>query len=398
MSPGMNLGMNSGMNPGSRKWSGHMEDPDVSAALAALLDEPAPANSVDLDRARTAGRAIRRRRRTATLVGSAAAATLTLAVVIGSLVLTTGITSPTAISPANPTEGGLASTSSLLPAAAGTDPLRESAAFGWLPPGAVISDRSWGQGGNEQMALIGTKPSGAGIDLSVSSTGEPPLGNLPGGHPATRIPAPDVNGDKAYWLQEPRAGDATPDQDVILRWQYGPESWANLEIFQLTSSQSFTSLVYQIADSVTFGHDEPISMPFRINQLPAGLTIDSGEVNTGEPMFGGTPAHPTDTWEATVGGGSGQNIWEIYAQPYLPVTPLPNTSSRDITKLTVDGHHAELTPMGLTVFDVDGMTVMVRATGPYLADVNAAGGYEALFNQLTLFGADQAKWTTNILG
>lgn len=383
-----------------------MDDPEVSAALTAMLHEPLPVSSVDLTLARETGRVIRRRRRTATALGSTAAAVIAVVAIAGSLVLTNGIAKPAqgeAAGPSSTSAGpsGTSTASATNAALTGTDPIRTTARFGWLPAGAAISDQNWGTGGDEQMALIGTKPLGAGIDLSVSYGAEPPLGNLPGGKAATRIPAADVNGDHAYWLAKPRAGGATGDQDVTLRWKFASNGWANLEIFGLTSDQDFTTLVYQIADSVTFGHSDPVALPFHIAALPAGLTIDAGHHATEPQMFGGEPGElPVYTWAAGVSGGGGQTaIWSINTQPYVPgPTKAPDTGGFDIENLTVDGHHAELDPMGLTVFDVDGMTVNVRATGKYLTDINAAGGYTALFNRLTLLGDNQANWTTHVLG
>ena len=384
-----------------------MDDQEVSAALSAMLLEPVPVSAVDLTRAREAGRGIRRRRRNAAVFGSAAGAVLTVAVVAGSLVLTNTIGGSPAHVQVAAAPTAAASTAPATPSVqlatdpaglTGTDPAATSVSFGWLPAGAKISDEGGGPGGDSDlMALIGTKPSGAGIDLSVSYGAEPPLINKPGGAPSSRIAAPDVNGHHAYWMWQPRPGAATSNQDVTLRWQFAPNGWANLEVFALSSSQDFASLVYQIADGVTIGQEATdIPMPFHIDKLPTALANSaSGGFNTMPYTWGGTPgSNPDYVLVSALGGGDGQsNTWTINAEPFVPGT---KTTGSAFTQ--VDGYPAELNVLGLTVFDVDGMTVNIRATGTYLTAVNAAGGYSALFNQLTLLGTNQANWTTHVVG
>lgn len=385
------------MRPGSRNGGGPVRDPRVDAALALLLDEPAPASTVDLARAAESGRRIRRRRTTLSTMAASAATVLTV-VAVGALAWTVpGGQHSAAASGSDPSVGPAPQTSLVL---AGTDPVRLTARFGWLPPSAVVTDRSWSTGSDEQTATVGTDLSGASIDLTVSYGAEPPLGDLPGAIPATRIPAADVNGYHAYWLTRPRAGAATPDQDVILRWQFGAKAWADLEIDRMTSAEDFTALIYRIAEGVTYGHSDPVALPIHIASLPAGLTVGTGQSTVSPLEYTTDPQHPGYVWQAVIGGsGPANGTWQIKVQPYLKsLVAAEGAAMAGVMALTVDGHPAELTATGLVVYDVDGLTVSISATRTALESVKAIGGYSAFFDRLTLLGTNQANWTTQVVG
>jgi hypothetical protein len=138
-------------------------------------------------------------------------------------------------------------------------------------------------------------------------------------------------------------------------------------------------------------------LPFHIASLPPGLTISTGAHLTTQPTFGSSPATPVYTWQADFGGSDSKgDFWQISAEPYF--APNMPSGGADVTHLVVDGHSAQTSSLGLTVFDDDGMTVTLKAAGAYLADIEAKGGYVALFHQTTLLGVDQANWTTHVLG
>lgn len=366
------------------------QDPKVRAALETLLAAPEPASSVDLAVVRRDGRRIRRRRAAASSLTASAATVLVVAAVAGGLTLTGTAAPVRAAAGSGPAPAALT----------GSDPVVVAAEFGWLPAGAKVVDRGWSAGDSTMAASLvpaTTYSADASmVDLTVHTGGEPPLGFLPGGVPAVRIPAAAVDGDPAYWLVQPRPGPATKDQDVILRWRYAPAGWAELEVNGLSSSADFTALVYRIAEGVTFGHSDPVAMPFHVSGLPAGLKVQTGESDIAPAEYGGSSPY---TWAAGIGsvGDSAPSAggWQITTQPYLPVAPGgPDAGSAT----TVDGHRAQATKSGLVVFDVDGMTVSITASGPPLAAIDSIGGFVALYHRLTLLGADQADWTTHVLG
>jgi hypothetical protein len=217
--------------------------------------------------------------------------------------------------------------------------------------------------------------------VPVSRGKEPFLGYLPGGVPATPIPAPPVNGHRAHWIYQPdQAGQSTFE----LRWQYAPNRWADLSGNGLKGSNaSLTRTAYKIAESAKLGGTRPIAMPLHIEGVPGGLTPKRTVLNNG--AHGEISAIviyivtvPTAELSISVTKSTGAIGTGL---------PRPNT--------TLDGHPAYRTPVSVHVYGVNGFDVDIDASGSVLTKLNKTGGVTGLFHRMTVLGTDEANWTTN---
>ena len=275
------------------------------------------------------------------------------------------------------------------------DPLMERAAFGWLPSGlhanGYVADHQ-----HEKFFQV-TAQGGMGkatVTLTAYDRGkEPFLGYLPGAVPAKRIPAASINGHRAYWIFEP---DPSGQSSFELRWQYAPNSWADLQGNELRGdSAELTKTAYKIAKSATFGSNQPIAMPLHVGGVPAGLSPDRTVLNNGaygevSAILGYFAGGPTSALDISITKSDGTVGTAVPGKPGAPMKgrPRPNTKLR--------GYPAYYQAPGLVdVYGVNGFDVQIRASGAMLAKVDKTGGVMGLFDKMTVLGSDQANWTTN---
>jgi hypothetical protein len=275
------------------------------------------------------------------------------------------------------------------------DPLMQRATFGWLPAGlhanGYVADHQ------DEKYLQVTAQGGMGkatVTLTAYDRGkEPFLGYLPGAVPAKRIPAASINGHRAYWIIKP---NPSGQSSFKLRWQYAPNSWADLEGGELPGdSAELTKMAYKIAKSATFGSSRPIAMPLHVGGVPAGLSPDRtllnngayGGVNASLDYFAGGPTSYLFISVTKSDGTAGTGGASKHGPPSKRISP-PNMKLR--------GYAAYYRAPGLlNVYGVNGFDVEITASGAVLAKVNKAGGVVGLFSRMTVLGTDQANWTTN---
>jgi hypothetical protein len=346
---------------------------DIRRHLAQIAATPRDRPPLDVARSAARGRHILRVRRASAVAASAVAVGL-----IGSLAAF-GLARPGA-------QGGRTSSDpSTYP-----NPIVQRAVVGWLPAGYVVhSVTADDQNGGHDFQLVSVMPRGSNgnwlgyIRLTDYGTGpEPPLGYEPGGRLRQRTPAAPVKGKQAYWLARPGSAD-----EVTLRWQYRPRSWAELDA-QGTASQAGN--LYRIAESITFGTARPTAFPFRVSGLPPGL---APSLSTGSTRGGSDTLASVDL---ALGPDTLDNRLEI------SVT-VPDPSSHPVTvgtpsrEITLDGHHAterrSASSRLLIVHNVNGLDLTLQASGPTLKRLDTIGGIVGLYRRITVLGTDPSRWT-----
>ncbi|MFD0732055.1 hypothetical protein [Planotetraspora mira] len=272
-----------------------------------------------------------------------------------------------------------------------TDLLVERASFGWLPDGLHANGYGIDRQYQDAFTITAIRPgTRSGVTLIDHGRGkEPDLPHLPGGVPGKRIPATPVNGHYAYWTFAP---DENGQSTFELRWQYAPDSWAELAGNGLHgSSAELTTMAYKIAESVRFGGTRPIALPLHVDGVPGGLTPTTAGLNNGafdEVSVGLSFLEPGASileismikTDGTIGTGVPDEQGAILG------LPRPNTK--------LNGHPAYRTPRFVYVYGVNGFDVSISATGAILAKLNETGGVSGLFLRTTVLGTDEAQWTT----
>ncbi|HEV2637495.1 MAG TPA: hypothetical protein VGX23_20255 [Actinocrinis sp.] len=311
--------------------------------------------------------------------------------------------------------------------AAGSDPLVAPAVFGWLPAGFTVN------GYNDDPAQpAGDIGPGAGTYRSVYEiSAQTPDGEqkaslavLPAGLTPVSAdtvgasPAPAVGGGAAYWQTAP-ADQAPSAGEVILDWQYGTSTWAELSLTlgsgAAASPAQTQDVALHMAQEVQFGGSLAIALPFRHVTGPAGLTtVTAGEVELNPGIIADA------TWAETLcfangprptGGDaadSGYSSLEIgVTAAELPAADAGFTDdlggTQETANTTVAGFPATLiTSPGYTLLTVDNAkgfgTIEIQGTGAQAAALAVPGAAAAVFDQLQLLGADKAKWTTDVAG
>lgn len=276
-----------------------------------------------------------------------------------------------------------------------SDPLVERATFGWLPRGLHVNGYIADHQHEKFFQVIAQEggKGGAGVTLTAYERGkEPFLGYLPGGVPAKRIPAAPINGHPAYWIFKP---NPSGQSSFKLRWQYAPNSWADLEGVQMQGdSAELTRTAHKIAAAAGFGSNRPIGMPLHVNGVPGGLSPDRTGLNNGafgevSASLGYDAGGPSSNLQIGVTKSNGTIGTGVPSRPGGPIIgrPRPNMKLR--------GYPAYGTPSMVYVYGVKGFDVQISASGSVLAKVDKAGGVAGLFKRMTVLGTDPADWTTN---
>ncbi|WP_354640837.1 hypothetical protein [Kitasatospora camelliae] len=340
---------------------------ELTEGLVRLAGSAAPESRVDAGAAVRAGRARLRRRR----LGVAGAAATVLVLV-------------STLSVALPGHGGGASgpasdaTQSAVPLDK-RSPLNIVADFGWLPEGLETFRYSLASYGVTVRAE-GVKPEQGMVmppmyQLEMFAEGvTPELGTFPNGSHAIKRPAPDVNGQEAYWLWSDDPGYA---QDVkVLRWKSADGRWLELRDLYVPKEER-EQLVLRIAANVVVG-TKPIPLPLRLNGVPADFRLISAS-------FERRTRDDRPKWTAEVNFASG------------PHSSIGTTVTPDDPRFDVN---ATTTPPGMivkprTCKSADGVRVCTMSMQEDAFD--AVGGPKSWLEKVTLLGADESKWTADVL-
>ena len=368
---------------------------EIREILARALPEQAPASSISRAGAVAAGRRAQYRRRTGlSIVGVTGAVLL---ITVGGSVGIRLANAPDAVAagpsasasarpPASARPRPSASTPTTTDAANGAptafDPLTTYVRYGWLPD--EMTGRIRGVT-NAKIDLYATYPLGGstggyeGAQLTVHAadtyTGTPQAGSV------------GVNGTSASWA--PGA-----DRSGTLRWRYAANGWAELSIVKLRGTGDVPTVAYRIANGLTFGVTAPLSLPYRLTGVPAGLKVRQLSVYR-------TPGDPSWAWHVRVEYSDLADEVDPVSHTFraLVVEIYPSSDRVGDDKkvgrpnTTVDGHPATVTRDDisdvLSMFDVNGLHVTVWAAGPGLLSQLPSGGVLTLYHQLTL----QPGWT-----
>jgi hypothetical protein len=355
---------------------------ELRPALVELADSPAPPTTIDPARARVDGRRrIRRRRFTA--AGSAAALLLGIALV--------PVVWPER-EPRAPTTGpepsaaaSAASAASTPPASApptigppppigtgGRAPLVAEAAFGWLP-GAFIGVGYFARFDGSSVVARGAgiparvawlPPEVPMIWLHLYPNGETPPLAL-GGSPEFKVPAPPVNGREAYWATSNRADPLNAGGGIYFRWKVAANRWAQIQLSRLVDAD-LQGVVHRIAREVRVG-DYDVPLPFYVTGgLPAEFTMYQITLDR--------PAIEKGPWNlALIYTGQGTTVG-------IAVIPDPTAA---------DGRQGNC----VTANGVRLCIELPNVTAPAL---EAIGGVAGLLDRITVLGADESTWTTEV--
>ena len=356
----------------------------LSGGLSALADWPHPVSGVTIEGVVDAGRrGVRRRRRAAALGTAAVVAVAGLGGWGAAEHLSRGTASSAAVG------------------SQGTDPMVPTAAFGWLP-GASTGGFGWTvtTGGG---STIDVENGTVNAALNLQYVGEPePRG------PYT--PAGTVDGHPAVWVQF--------NSQTNLAWQYEPGAWAVL----LAEGGSNADLL-KIADSVQFGGQSPMAMPFHLPAVPAGFTVSGAEADRNsqdEPAAGGGGV----TLCAHSGGCSTKNgtiedRLSLSADTNVQIKQPPHSKTSTVNNLQqgsgdtfgapatnqptvrIDGVSAQYSEdesgIDLSV-DLHGLSVIVQVNGTAVKAIGGLDGLVKYLDSITWYGGSPSGWTTNVIG
>ncbi|MFH8387149.1 hypothetical protein ACH4E7_40620 [Kitasatospora sp. NPDC018058] len=337
---------------------------ELTAALSALADEPAPPAAFDVTTSITCGRARLHRRYRATI---GTVALLTVATVTGGLLLE----SRGGGAPAGPAAPPATSATTGAPTATGHTPLTTEVKFGWLPDWADgergVSYASGTDGADVRAGEGGL--SGRSITLDLLPAGvEPTLSTSPGQAQA-KVPAPDVNGRTAYWVVHPTA-KTFDNSSRALNFLTPSGRWARIIGWRGGSDISDDVLLRVAAGVQTGKWDVPL--PFWLTGLPDSFKLTSASLRrrvTALPWVGGATF--------SVGGAK----VSLIVAPDLQPKPGEIPPWSPTAKCRVD--------QGFKV------CAEMSAGGP--TELAQPGGLAGLLDRVHVTGADESTWTTEFL-
>ena len=354
---------------------------ELRSRLEELADGYEPRRvSVGLACAR--GRRAVRMRRAAAAAGSAAALGVVVTLAAGGLPAVLGSSAATHAA------GQVSRRPSprTAPALDGTDPLLQTASFGWLPAGLAANGYLADSQSQPYFQLNATAVRGSGPDVTLtvySRGGQPALPDLPGGIPATPIPATPVNGGRAYWVTEPTIGSQA-QLNFELRWEYAPGRWADLQAtgMRAASVGTLAATARKIATQTTFSRPVRVPLPMTVSGLPAGLVARRAVLNSGR--------RPSALIYFSGPGNSPSDSFQIGLMSSVPHELTPNTTiGRYRAYEVIQPRKASAV---LYVFGVHGFDVQITADGHALRTL--PGGVAGLFARLKVYDAgDPSGWT-----
>ncbi|MEZ0107769.1 hypothetical protein ABH920_001761 [Catenulispora sp. EB89] len=349
---------------------------DLTTALRTMAESDQPP-AMDLEHVLHQGRHSLIRRRMAAISGGTAA--------VAATALAVGVLAPAGSAGH---QGGVAepaSSSTTAPAAVTTLPpdldvhgaVTVGWKFGYLPSG--MSAYGGGAGGLGKNEGTVSAYDGAGFALSLQSEREDTV--APGnksGVPTEKIPATVPGAREAYWAGYGNgqlvdsAGPAKPF--ASLSWQLPSGEWMTLVAMNVPARADWKEQTLKAAAHIIRqDHSQPL--PFRLTDLPAGLTITGGGVDR-------------------IGGNTNGDLL-IQAGPNPSTAPVVMVEAFKIGSMKIGD---AVPPQNKnTCADSNGLTVCVSSPDPEPAPLKAAGGAQALLNRIISLGNDPANWTTSVL-
>jgi hypothetical protein len=383
-----------------------MDEKAMRAHFKRAAQAKLPPSTVDVARARKAGRRRLRIRRAGVPAASFAVVIAVGALVAGG-VLPTGATSrPAAAVHAHKAHPRKPEHASGPMAPASFDPLRIYATFGWLPPGFSVVNPPTPQTATQSFADV-NGPDGQSIALTVfaahqcSFTGpfwSPPKGTFqftdggkhrrylhsqwyPGGLlcnwgpqslPRPILPAGDLAGSHPAYLMLDDYGHPT-----ALAWQYARDGWAVAQWSGPKPAQ-----LREMAARVRYRSNLRLRFPFRLAGIPAswkvteaGSQVEGGKLR-GYVLYLGPSQDP-------------QGITVLIEPPYTDGCVNIGGKTQSVS---FDGADGVLRSAGQEACfgNLHGMYVYVSS--------DQAGGALGLLRHVQVLGPDPANWTTRPLG
>ncbi|MGW3044091.1 hypothetical protein ACWC9T_29530 [Kitasatospora sp. NPDC001159] len=347
---------------------------ELTAALSALADEPAPPVAFDVTTSIARGRARlhRRYRATAGAVAVVAAAALTVTMLMKPGNTTPAVqTLPAVTQTATPTPTPTATR------AAASDPLSTEISYGWLPdwvdqPGRI--DREI----QAQGAYSASKDTGRSIprlNLQLYPAGvEPPMEGrpLPTGTHLVREDAPPIDGRTAYWTTLSNVSNGT--QTWSLRWLTPSGRWAELSASNGTPEETGRDVLLKVANGVRYGHrDVPLPVQF-----------------TGLPEEFGTP----DVVQLSRPDPGGRGAWNLYLNFKIEgkAVTLELRPDTDEPGTMPTGHP---TPAP-TCESRNGVWICANVYGGTPSALEQIGGLSGLLARTEPIGVNERDWTTDV--
>jgi len=291
------------------------------------------------------------------------------------------------------------------------------AAFRWLPAGYKLLEGGTTRGATYQVAwrpsvstawYLVAYPAG-GCQLTQARgllcTAYYPFGPL-----ALTSRAPDIDGHRAYWATAYAAHPPSPR--VVLAWQYGPGSWAVLELGNTKPLDTHgRHEAVKAASHARFGVHAapPVAFPIQLTGLPASWHLISG-VRAWMPYWNGVTYQPyrhvlyASQWSVSTGSAS----TGPRARPFLTFTigPAGQPGSCRVAAQgppvheVVNGYRVIVTrgPFGQTLCaaNAGGLSVQIEERtnrpGADLASVDVAGLFA---RHLQLLGTSPAHWAAH---
>lgn len=343
--------------------------------LGLLAHDPgAPASTVDIPRAVHTARGRLRRRR---IRRAGVAVVLAAAVALGATMLPGLHHAP----PAQRHGSGMP-----------RDPLVANVRFTWLPSGfAVTLDTSgematglYDTRAEAARPVPGTPWAPAMADLYVYPKGvDPAVRGAVDKSRYFRLAAPDVNGRPAYWMSQ--LSDHVYSFG-LLRWLTPDGRWAEIR-YMYWNQKSVTTDLLRMADGAVF-EDSPQPMPFYVEGLSPGTTVDSVMQGPGPARRGWNPGE----WSSEVGFDlQGTNFTVTVGNwPKNPSGEVP--AAQTVTPNGVGFVQSCSTADHLN-YCIESF-LNIHHVPPALA---ALGGMTGLLRLVHPLGTNPADWTTDVI-
>jgi hypothetical protein len=371
-----------------------MNEQDVRTLMADLADTTPPPSRVDVAGAMTSAR------RRARLVTSVAASVLVVGVAAGATYVVIDR------SPPSDTPTTTVAAAPVADAPERFDPLVRFAEFGWLPlkekltwrNTSISGDRfslSWSEYVPDPVNGPNAALPAPNVNLRLYAAGVVPMTEQPmeattsdGTRTVNYGPvtgAPDVNGAAAYWVGVP----GNPD-DVVLKWRYAPDGWAELSIAEIPGD--VRTIMHRIAGDLRVGGTDAMRFPFHLTGLAPGLVPVASQYNEGG--IGGPWDASLDVSTRPGGPTLGVAVRPMEGADEHP----PNTTvdGRPARRDTFGGEHLGVPQYSdrLHVADVDGLAVSIYIDASTAAVAAPLGqdGVVGAFRALTVH-PDHADWT-----
>jgi hypothetical protein len=383
-----------------------MDEKAMRAHFEGAVRRSAPPSTVDVSRARKAGRR-RLRIRRAGVPAISFGVVIAVGALLASGVLPTGATNPPpAAAHAHKAHARKLGHASVPMAPASFDPLAIYATFGWLPPGFSLISPPTQQTATQSFADV-SGPNGQSIALTVfaahqcSFTGpfwSPPKGTFqftdggkhkrylhsrlyPGGLlcnwgpqslPGPILPAGHlVSGQPAYLMLDDYG------HPTALAWQYARDGWAVAQWSGPRPAQ-----LSEVAARIRYRSNLRLRFPFRLTGIPASWTVAaSGSQVEGGKLTG---------YLLNLGPSQDPHGMTVLIEP-----PYPNgcvNIGGKTQSVSFDGAAGVLRTAGQEACfgSLRGMYVYVSS--------DQAGGALGLLRHVQMLGPDQTNWTTQPVG